>query len=181
MEEPRPTRAAVEPLLRVRQARAFTDAAVDASALDAIADAARWSGSRANRQPWRFIVVSRAEVVRRIGEAGAPDAGTLATAPAAVAIVLPQEQGAAISNAFDEGRAAERMLIAAELLGMGAGIAWIASEGRPAVGELLGVPDGWFVRTMVAIGHPAERAATATGGRSRLPREETVLSERWGG
>lgn len=173
---------AVRPLLSVHQTRAFTDAAVDAAAVDAIADVARWSGSRANRQPWRFIVISQAEVVHRIGEVGAPDARTLATAPVAVAIALPQEQGAAISNAFDEGRAAERMLIAADLLGLGAGIAWIAAEGRPAVGELLGVPDGWFVRTMVAIGHPAEPAgATASGGRSRLPRDETVLSERWGG
>jgi nitroreductase len=166
---------AIEPLLRVRQTREFTDEPVGGDALDAIADAARWSGSRENRQPWRFVVISRAETVHRIGEVGAPDARTLATAPAAVAIVLPQDKSAAISNAFDEGRAAERMLVAAELLGLGAGLAWISSDQRPAVAELLAVPEGWFVRTMVAIGRPSG----TSGERSRRPRDETVFSERW--
>ena len=73
------------------------------------------------------------------------------------------------------------MLIAAHQLGLGAGIAWIGSEERPAVAELLGVPDGWFVRTIVAIGHPAdpaERGADRTG--ARLDRSETVFEDRWG-
>jgi nitroreductase len=167
----------IEPLLRVRQTREFADAPLDAGQLEAIVDAARWSGSRENRQPWRFVVIGRAETVRAIGQAGAPDARTLATAPAAVAIVLPQDKSAAISNAFDEGRAAERMLVAAELLGLGAGLAWIPSEQRPAVGDLLGVPEGWFVRTIVAIGMSSD----AQGERSRQPREEIVFRERWGG
>jgi nitroreductase len=166
---------AIDPLLRVRQTRAFSAEPVDRAALDAIVDAARWSGSRENRQPWRFVVIGRAETVRRIGEVGAPDASTLASAPAAVAIALPQDKSAAISNAFDEGRAAERMLVAAELLGLGAGLAWIGSEQRPAVGELLGVPKGWFVRTVVAVGHPGE----PSGERSRRPRKDIVFSERW--
>ena len=166
---------AIEPLLRARQTREFASDPVDQASLDAIADAARWSGSRENRQPWRFVVISRAETVRRIGEVGAPHARTLATAPAAVAIVLPQDKSAAISNAFDEGRSAERMLVAAELLGLGAGLAWMGSEERPAVGELLGVPEGWFVRTVVAIGHPRG----TSGKRARRPRNLTVFSERW--
>jgi nitroreductase len=166
---------AIEPLLQVRQTREFSDEPVDQPALDAITEAARWSGSRENGQPWRFVVISRAETVRRIGEVGAPDATTLATAPTAVAIVLPQDKSAAISNAFDEGRAAERILVAAELLGLGTGLAWIGSEERSAVGELLAVPEGWFVRTIVAIGHPSG----TSGERSRRPRHETVFSERW--
>ena len=173
--------AAVRPLLEVRQTRAFSDSAVDDDALIAIADAARWSGSRSNRQPWRFVIVRGRDDVRRMGEVGAPDAKTLATAPAAIAVVLPQDKSAAISNAFDEGRAAERILIAAERLGLGAGIAWIGSEERPAVAELLGVPEGWFVRTIIAIGHPAdpaERAADRSG--ARLARSETVFEDRWG-
>ena len=39
-----------------------------------------------------------------------------------IAIVLPDEQGQAVSHAYDEGRAAERILIAASMLGLGAGI-----------------------------------------------------------
>ena len=176
---------AVRPLLRVRQAREFTDAPVDTEALDAIADAARWSGSRANTQPWRFVVIRRPDVLRRLAGTNMPDtpapATAAATAAAAVAIVLPKVEGAAISNAFDEGRAAERMLIAASLLDLGAAITWVDADTRPAVGELLGLPEGWFVRTVVWVGHSTARKGRPkpTPSRARLPRSETVFSERW--
>jgi nitroreductase len=172
---------AVRPLLRVHQAREFTDAPVDTEALDAIADAARWSGSRANAQPWRFVVIRQPHVLRRLAGTNMPDTRAPATAAAAVAIVLPKVEGAAISNAFDEGRAAERMLIAASLLGLGAAITWVDADTRPAVGELLGLPKGWFVRTVVWIGHSTEREGRpkSTPRRARQPRSERVFSERW--
>ena len=105
-------REVVRPLLRVHQVREFTDAPVDTEAIGAIADAARWSGSSANTQPWRFVVIREPDVLRRLAESGLPHTRSLTTAAAAVAIVLPQVKGAAVSNAFDEGRAAERILIA---------------------------------------------------------------------
>ena len=171
----------VRPLLRVRQSPEFTDAPVDPEALDAIADAARWSGSRANAQPWRFVVIRRSEVLGGLARTSMPDAPAPATAAAAVAIVLPKVEGAAISNAFDEGRAAERMLIAASFLDLGAAITWVDADTRPAVGELLGLPQGWFVRTVVWIGHLTERVRSRKpkASRSRLPRSETVFSGRW--
>ena len=173
---------AVRPLLRVHQLREFTDEPVEPAALEAIADAARWSGSGGNSQPWRFIVIREPETLRQLADASLPSTRSLATAAAAVAIVIPEVKGAAVSNAFDEGRATERILIAASLLGLGAGIAWVGAGDRPAVGELRGVPDGRFVRTLVAIGHPTERPKRpkSTGGAARLPRSETVFSERWG-
>ena len=182
MDADRPADA-VRPLLRVHQVREFTDAPVEPAALDAIADAARWSGSGGNSQPWRFIVIREPETLRHLSEASLPSTRSLATAAAAIAIVLPQVQGAAVSNAFDEGRAAERILIAASLLDLGAGIAWVGAEDRPAVGELLGLPEGRFVRTLVALGHPTTKASRpkSTRGAARLPRSETVFSERWGG
>lgn len=182
MDETSPADA-VRPLLRVRQVREFTDVPVEPAELDAIADAARWSGSSANSQPWRFIVIREPATLRQLSESSPPSTRSLATAAAAVAIVLPQEKGSAVSNAFDEGRAAERILITAFLLDLGAGIAWVKADDRPAVGALLGVPEGRFVRTLVAIGHPTTKAQKpkSTHGKARLPRSETVFSERWGG
>jgi len=180
--EPATPAAVVRPLLRVRQVREFTDQAVDAAALSAIADAARWSGSAGNRQPWRFIVVRRAETLRRLAATNLPSTEALTSATAALAIAETQEKGAAVSIAFDEGRAAERALIAASLLGLGAAIVWIAPDARPAVHELLGVPDDRFVRTIVAIGHPTAKARRpkAARGKARLPRTETVFREQFG-
>jgi nitroreductase len=172
---------AVRPLLRVRQVREFSGEPVEPAALDAIADAARWSGSSQNSQPWRFVIVRDRSTLSAIHDAGLPQTRSLATAAAAIAIVMPQRPGGGISIAFDEGRAAERILVAASMLDLGAGIAWVGTEVRPIVAELLGLPDDRFVRTIVAIGHPsaAGRRPKTARGEARLPREEVVFEERW--
>lgn len=171
----------VRPLLRVRQVREFASTPVDPRALAAIADAARWSGSSRNGQPWRFVIVRDPDTLRGIHEAGLPQTRSLGTAQAAIAIAMRSEPGSGISHGYDEGRAAERMLIAASLLGLGAGIAWVRSEARPAVAALLGLPEDRFVRTVIAIGHPSEasRRPKSAPGEARLPREDTVFEERW--
>jgi nitroreductase len=171
----------IRPLTRVRQIREFTDRAVEPEALDAIADAARWSGSSGNSQPWRFILVRDRETIRRLAEAAMPQTRALLTAAAAIAIVLPSEAGKAVGHAYDEGRAAERILVAASLLGLGAGITWVLSDAREHVHAILAVPEGRLVRTIVALGHPTEaaRKPKSAPGKARLPRSETVFEERW--
>ena len=184
-ETPGPTRRSaidvVRPLIRVRQVREFTDEPIDAAALEAITDVARWSGSGRNSQPWRFIVIGSVPTIRSIAEAGLPQTRALRTAMAAVAIVMPAEPGAAAGYAYDEGRVAERILIAATFLGLGAGIAWVRSDVRESVAPLLGLPQDRFVRSVMAIGHPTEsaRRPKSPPGMARLPRSETVFAERW--
>jgi nitroreductase len=171
--------AVVRSLNRVRQNRNFTDEPPSAEHLQAIADVARWSGSSQNSQPWRFIVITESRLIRRIADAGMPQTRSLQSATAAIAIALPTD-GHAISYAFDEGRAAERMLIAATELGLGAGIAWMRADARGELGQWLGLPDGWAVRTVMAIGHTEEaRRPKSAPGKARLPRSETVFEERW--
>jgi nitroreductase len=173
----------LRPLRQTRQYREFTAEPVDRAALDAIADVARWSGSSSNNQPWRFIVITDEAVLRRLWTIGVPQTRALETATAAIAIVLPADDGHEIGNAYDEGRAAERILVAAGLLDLGAGIAWVQSAVRAAAGEVLGLPADRFVRTIIALGHPtdAARKPKSATGSARLPREETVFEERWPG
>lgn len=173
----------IRPLRQTRQYREFTGESVARAALDALADVARWSGSSRNNQPWRFIVITDEPALRRLWTIGLPHTRALETATAAIAIVLPVDDSHEIGNAFDEGRAAERVLIAAGMLGLGGGIAWIQSGVRAAVREALDVPPDRFIRTIVALGHPTEAARqpkSAAGG-ARLPRQETVFAERWPG
>jgi nitroreductase len=171
----------VRPLLRTRQIREFTDAPISEADLDLLADVARWSGSSTNSQPWRFIVIREEATLRGIAGAGMPQTRSLRTATAAIAIALPEEQGKAVSHAYDEGRAAERILVGVAMLGLGAGIAWILAVARQTVGELLHLPAEWRVRTVVALGHPTEAALRpkSSPGRARLPRDEVVYHERW--
>lgn len=174
------SRTAVGPLLTVRQIREFTAQPPTDDQLDAILDAVRWSGSSSNTQPWRFILIRDRAVLARIHEAGLPQTRGLRTAPAAIAIVLPDDDHE-ISRAYDEGRAAERILIAANLVGLSAGIAWITTGVRPLVAELLALPADRFVRTIVVVGHPTEAALAPKSppGKGRLPRDEVVFQERW--
>jgi nitroreductase len=174
-------REKIRPLLRIRQYREFTDQPVDDAAVDAIADVARWSGSAGNKQPWRFVVVRDRDTIRTIADVGMPQTRALQTAAAAIAITLPSDPARQVTNAFDEGRAAERMLIAASSLGLGAGIAWITTQARDEVRRILDLPDDRFVRTVVALGQPTEaaRRPKSPPGQARLPREDVVLEERW--
>jgi nitroreductase len=166
-------------LRRTRQVRSFTDEPVSSSDLDAILEVARWSGSSQNRQPWTFIVLRDAETKRRIAELS-PSAKHVASAPVAIAVAMPGDH--AEWDPFDEGRAVERMMIAAGALGLGAGVGWATSKNRAAIGELLGVREPAFVRSFVSIGHPTEAALApkSAPGTARKPLAELVRHEHLG-
>jgi len=171
----------LRPLRRARQVRQFEPTPVDPAILDALADVARWTGSSSNSQPWRFIVITDGSTLRALHEAGLPQTRGLETAPAAIAIVIPSDPAGAIHDAYDDGRVAERLLVGAAILDIGAGISWIRADVRPAASAILGLPDAWMVRTIVQVGHPtaAARAPKSPPGEARLPRSETVFAERW--
>jgi nitroreductase len=171
----------VRPLLRTRQVREFLPDPVPDEVLHAITEVARWSGSSRNVQPWRFLVVRDRARISALHDAGLPQTRSLATAPSLIAVALPVEEGAATWHAYDEGRAVERMLVAATLLGVAAGIAWIRTDVAAQARTILGVPNGWTVRTLVTVGTPTEaaRAPKAAPGTARLPREQVVFEDLW--
>jgi PPOX class probable F420-dependent enzyme len=58
------------PLARGRRSvRAFEDRPVPRAALETMLEAARWAPSPHGRQPWRFVVLTRAEAKQRLAEA----------------------------------------------------------------------------------------------------------------
>ena len=164
-----------------RQYREFEPQPVEKGDLDALVDVGRWSGSSANSQPWRFIVIRDPATIRAIHDIGLPSTRGLATAPAVIAIAVPSDEKKAVGIAYDEGRATERILIAAGMLDLGAGISWMMPRIRDQVGRILGLPEDRMVRTIVQVGHPtaAARMPKSAPGEARLPRDEVVFEERW--
>ena len=160
-------------LRRTRQIRRFTDEPVAETDLQAILEVCRWTGSSMNTQQWRFIVIRDAGVRRRIAELSRY-ARHVGGAPVAIAIEMPGEDTE--TDAYDEARVAERILIAAGAMDLGAGIGWAEAPEWPDIRELLGVQPPAFVRTIVSIGHPtAEARRPRTGpGTGRRPLEEFV-------
>jgi nitroreductase len=180
-DAPTSLRQAVRPLLRTRQVREFTSEPPSDEQLDAILEVARWTGSSQNTQPWRFILIRDTARIRAIANAGGFLTRSLRTATAAIAIVMPVDRENAVSLAYDEGRAAERMLIAASMVGLAAGIAWLKGPSRPEVAELLGLPGDRRILTIMALGHPTDAALAPKRpvGTARLQRSELVHEERW--
>jgi nitroreductase len=160
-------------LRRTRQVRQFTDEPVSDTDLQAILEVARWSGSSINRQPWSFIVVREQGDLQHLAEL-APSARHVAGAALAIAIAMSGDHSE--WDAYDEGRAAERILVAATALGLGAGIGWAIESVRPAVGEFLGLTPPAFVRTIISLGHPTAgaRQPKSQPGTARRPLADVV-------
>ncbi len=168
-------------LRNLRQTRRFSDRAVPDDVLNELLEVARWSGSSKNTQPWHFIVVTNSELRKQIAEAG-PFAGFLESAP--VVIVLVMAESNPRSEPYDEGRVSERLMLAADAHGLGAGTGWFAPDdgGERRVKELLGVPDGMVIRSALGVGYPDAtdpRPRGVSGGRK--PLSEIVSRERYGG
>jgi nitroreductase len=159
-------------LRRANQTRDFLPDPVPDAVVDDILEVARWTGSSMNRQKWMFYAVRDREKIRRIGEIAAhgPHLGK-----AGLVVVIAMSGEHVEFDASDEGRAAERIILAAAAHGLGAGIAWFRPEERDAMRDLLGVPAGWLVRTGLAIGRVDEsKHVPKPKGTARKPIEEVT-------
>jgi nitroreductase len=166
----------------VRQIRQYAAQAVPEEVVRDLLKVARWTGSSRNTQPWHFVVVTDKEQLRKISQLRTP-INWLASAPLGIAIVL-YGSGNAISEAYDEGRVTERVLVAAHALGYGGGVAWFGDDTQQAEAKrILAIPAERTARSMVMNGRPIPakdpRPNRATGGRK--PLSEIVSYERFRG
>src|SRR5680860_1642267 len=100
----------VEQMKKVRQARQYEDRPVTDDILNNLLEVAQWTGSSRNTQPWHFVVIQDKAQLKAISEIRTP-INWVADAPLAIGIVLKGDS--TISEAYDEGRVTERVLIAA--------------------------------------------------------------------
>lgn len=157
-------------LRSLRAVREFKKAPVPDDVLHDVLEVARWSGSASNRQAAEIVVVKDPRTLTTL--AGLEGyAGHVAGAPVALIIVMPGEW--AEGDAFDEGRVAERVMLAAAAHGLGGSIGWLTGPGREAARRLLNVPPGRTVRTLISVGYPA----TAPRRGRRKPLDSIVHRE----
>lgn len=170
----------IEWLRSLRQSRQFVDQTIPADVLDDLLEVARWTGSSKNSQPWEFIVIDDRDTLRQLSEQGA-FSGFIGNAALAIVIVLNGK--APRSEAYDEGRVSERLMLAGKAHGLGSGTGWFSTEdAQNGVRELLGIPAEKHVWSAVAFGYvdetAAQRASSVAGGRK--PRAEIVSYGRYG-
>jgi nitroreductase len=178
MTDPQPARPLLRTMRQVRSVRSFRPDPVPDEFIADILEVARWTGSGSNSQPWTFVVVRDRATLSAIA-AASPNVRHVAGAATAIVIVMDGDSPEI--ETFDEGRVAERILIAATALGLASAIGWIMPAGAPAVGALLGVPDGRRTRTLVSLGYPTEEGARpkSAPGAARRPLADLVRAERF--
>ena len=173
-------RSPTDILRSVRQIRQYAPDRVPDDVVQQLLEVVRWTGSSMNTQPWHFVVIKDPEHLRQISVLR-PNINWVAGAPLAIALIFDGKN--AMSESYDEGRVTERLLIAAHLLGLGAGTAHFGGEAEQAEGKrILGIPADRAARSIVTIGRPTSvkdpRPNARPGGRK--PLSEIVSYERWG-
>lgn len=170
MTEPTTARDRIAFLRGLRAVRHFRPDPVPQGVIDDLLAVARWSGSASNRQPWEVIVVRDRDLLRQLADCEGY-AKHLAGAALGVVLVMAGEEGRADHESYDEGRLSERLMLAADAHGVGSCIGWLIEGGRERARELLGVPPGRKVRTILSLGYPDEtaRAARARPEQPRKP------------
>ena len=146
-----------------RTYRRFAQRAVPHEILTEAVDAARMASCGANRQTVRYIVVESADAVAAVQplvhwaaylppEQGTPKADELPTA----FIAVLQDDNLPGASDVDVGLALGSLTAAAWAHGVGSCI--MGAIDRPALKELLALPEGMRLCYMVALGYPTHKS-----------------------
>jgi nitroreductase len=160
-------------LRTLRAVRSFRPDPVPQEVVDDVLEVARWSGSASNKQPWEILIIRERDTLRSLASLGGY-AGHVAGAPLGIVLVMAGER--AEQETYDEGRLAERIMLAAHAHGVGSSIGWFAGPGRDAAREVLRIPQEKVVRTAISLGYP-DVEARRSRGQARKPLGEIVHEE----
>lgn len=173
-------RDVIRTLRDLRAVREFASAPVPEAFLADAYEVARWTGSARNLQPWDLVVVRNRATLDELA-AFEGYAGHLAGAPLGIVLVLDNANPE--FAAYDEGRLAERLMLAAAAHGLGSCIGWWSGAGRERARVRIGAPQTAIVRTVLSIGYPATGQLKPAGRRgadeTRKPIAEFVHQERY--
>jgi nitroreductase len=174
---------------RRRSCRAYVpDRTVPRAVIRQCVEAARLAPSACNRQPWRFVVVDEAAVVRRlVNECKLPgiphpwwEQVPVFVALCAELDLVTHRVAPAVSGIpyylIDLGIAGEHFVLAAESAGLGT--CWIGWFRQKAVKRLLGIPRSVRVGALITLGYPQEDGDTGAPS-NRKPLEDILTWNAW--
>jgi nitroreductase len=179
----------VDPLFPNRHSpRAMSGAHVTRETLMILFEAARWAPSSFNNQPWRFIYALRgSDAFRGFHSMLTPKNQSWCVNAGALIVMVSKNTfdhngKPSITHSFDTGSAWMSLALQANLLGLIAHGMEGFDYGKAA--DLVGLPDGYSVEAMCAIGYPGDPAALPEGLRAgetpngRKPVSEVVFEGR---
>lgn len=144
---------AIQCLKTRRSIRAYRPDPVPKEVIEDIIDCARLSPTAINIQPWEFIAVTNPQTRKQIADM--TDYGKfIANAPVCVAVFCKD------TKYYLEDGSAATMAILLSAWAHGLGTCWVAGDKKAyadRVRQLLGVPDGYKLISLISIGYPAEQ------------------------
>lgn len=162
--------------------RAFSDRPIEQQDLMSLFEAARWSASAYNSQPWRFVYAYRGDPEFETIKACLVDSNIAWAQHAAVLMVasakMTHENGKPNAHAIhDLGQA--MALLTMEATAREIHVHQMAGFYPEKARELLGVPDGFEPTTAAALGYLGHPDMLSESHRERelAPRERKPVSE----
>lgn len=145
-----------------RSVRSFKQDEVSPQLLAEMVDLARVGPSAANRQPLEYAAVTDAATREQVFQClkwaaytaprGTP--GPDAHPTAYIVVLRRKDLEIGAMAAYDVGAAVQTILLAAVEAGLGG--CWLKSINVPKLTEILGLPEGVEIDSVVALGYPAE-------------------------
>lgn len=149
------------PVFSRRSIRKYTLEPVSDSDIELMLRAAMSAPSAVAKDPWRFVVIDDASQKERIAEA-LPHGKFIAEAPIGIAVCGDISAAHSSLEGYliqDCSAAIENLLIAANMLGLGA--CWLGvyprQERMSALKEILNLPKDIIPVACISVGHPAEK------------------------
>ena len=134
--------------------RSFSNKKIEEEKLWSLFEAARWSPSAMNSQPWRFIVARTEEDLARFHSFILEgNRKWCEKAPALALIISDKEAGA--THAFDTGAAWLALALQAKLKGLITHP--MSGINKDKAREVLQIPDQFEIQALVAIGYQDEK------------------------
>jgi nitroreductase len=163
--------------------RAFSTEPVEIEKLLSLFEAARWSPSGGNSQPWSFILTTQqnsAAYAKLLGTLGERNQMWAKNAPVLVLTIARRENEPGKPNpwaVYDLGQSVAHLSVQASAVGLS--VHQMAGFDRKKAAELFNLPEGYDAVTVIAIGYLGDPDMLPEGLREReiAPRTRKPLSE----
>lgn len=132
-----------------RSIRNFQDKEIPDEEIEMILEAARWTPSASNKQPWQFIVIKNRDFLEELADT-AIYGKFVKKAPLAIAIVGKVSEN---PNWYIQDTTLASMSIMLMAWSLGIGTCWIGSMDREKAKEMLGLGRDDFLLTILPMGY----------------------------
>jgi len=163
-----------------RSVRSYKPDEIPEDVLNRVLDAARVAPSGSNKQPWKYVLVKKPEMRKKIATlcGGQPWIADAPIVVVACGVDIKYDRGSYMGDMsflIDSAIGLTHLILAARAEGLGT--CWIGQFDNESIKEFLDIPPGWNVAAVTPLGYPKEPKWTQPG--KRKPLEEIAVVDEW--